>query len=547
MPRDLSGSGRSVPHLFHQPLAFYTAIRLSDPEVLSQIMSVDPFFVTQDNGAGSPLHFAVTYKRLDMALNLLNLGAEVNQKDARGYTPLHRAAFLAHIEGYMELYEFLLSRGADPSILSHASKDYLNPGRSMAIDLVVDDGGETRSKVKALEDKYDQVVKIRVPHQDIGDWITLYDFGLDQVKCWSADYEPQYPEVLMRKGIKGDKLKAKEEKMAERARILQTMDSSLTPSPSPIPSGSPVAFLFPGQGSQVVGMLSMAKDLPKVKEMLSMAHQILGFDLLDICINGPTALLDSTKIAQPALLVADLAAAEMYKIDQEAPSLYAGLSLGEYAALISAGAMSFEDGLRVVKVRSEEMGRCATSTIKPQGMLSVVGVDDVVLTKICSSALEEVKKKNPGLEVVCQISNYLFPQGRVVSGHIECLSIVEELAKGKGALKTIFLAVSGAFHTPLMEPARQALVKALASIEIHKPLMPVISNVTGLPFPDDPDAIRSLLARQLVEPVLWESSLKYIIAQGKSKLVECGPGSQIKSMMRRLNPNAWKEFQNIQP
>lgn len=544
MPRDLSGSGRSAPHHFHPPLAFYTAVRLGDPEALTQIMSVDPFFITQDNGAGTPLHMAVTYKQLDMAHHLLNLGAEVNQQDSRGLTALHRAAFLAHVEGYMEIYEFLLSRGADPSIMSHATNDYLNPGRSKAIDLIVDDGGVTRNKIKALEDKYVDLPKVRVPHPDIGDWCTLYDYGLDEVKSWPADYEPRYPEVLMRQRIKEEKLKAKAAKRAERDRILLEIDSSSVPY-RPLPP-SPVAFLFPGQGSQAVGMLSSAKDLPRVKDMLDKAQQILGFDLLEICLKGPKELLDSTKVAQPALLVSDLAAVEMFKGDQP-PSYYAGLSLGEYAALIAAGALSFEDGMKVVKVRSEEMDRCATSAVKPHGMLSVVGVDDAVLAKICSSALEEVKRKDPSRDVVCQISNCLFPQGRVVSGHLDCLAIVEDLAKAKGALKTLSLAVAGAFHTPLMEPARQALVAALESVEIRRPLVPVISNVTGRPFPDDPNEIRSLLARQLVEPVMWESSIKHIISEGKNKLVECGPGTQIKAMVRRLDPEAWKNFQNIQP
>ena len=548
MPRDLSACGRYAPHLFHQPLAFYTAVRLSDPDALAQIMAVDPYYVTQDNGAGSPLHFATTYKRLDMAHHLLNLGAEVNQRDGRGMTALHRSAFLAHIDGYIELYELLLSRGADPSILTNPSDDYLNPGERLAIDLVVDDGGETRGKIAALEKKYELTPKKRVPHKDIGDWLTLYDYGLDVVKSWPLDHDPQYPEVQLRIRKSQAREKTKIKKRAERDRILLEIDSSssvLLP-PATVTEDSSVAFLFPGQGSQVVGMLSQAKDIPQVKEMLAQAKSILGFDLIEICLNGPKESLDETKVAQPALLIAGLAAAAMYV--GPSPSCYAGLSLGEYAALISAGCMSFEDGMKVVKVRSESMDTCARAGSQPHGMLSVVGLSDQVLMKICSSALDEVKKKDPSRQVICQISNYLFPAGRVVSGHLECLLIVEQQAKAKGALKTLSLAVAGGFHTPLMEPARQSLVKALSAIEIRPPLVPVVSNVTGLPFPSDPDEIRSLLARQLVEPVKWEETLRHIIMdKGKTRLVECGPGNQIKAMVRRMDQEVWRGFQNVQP
>lgn len=463
-------------------------------------------------------------------------------------TALHRAAFLSHIDGYIQLYEYLLSRGADPSILTCQSDDYLDRGSKRSIDLVVDDGGLTRGKILALETKYEHVSRPRVPHKDIGDWITLYDYGLDVVKTWPVDHDPQYPEVLMRQSKSQEKEKAKIKGRTERDRLLLEIDSSAAPPRAPPTTGadSPVAFLFPGQGSQVVGMLSQAKDLPHVKDMLEKSQAILGFNILDVCLNGPKERLESTKNAQPALLIAALAASEMY-IGQP-PSIFAGLSLGEYAALISAGVMSFEDGMKVVKVRSESMDQCALSGGKPAGMLSVVGLTDQVLTKICSSALDEVKRKDPTRDVVCQISNYLFPAGRVVSGHLDCLAIVEDMAKAKGALKTLPLAVAGAFHTKLMEPARQALVKALEAIEIHPPRLPVISNVTGKPFPSDPDEIRSLLARQLVEPVLWEESLRHIIVdKGKTNLVELGPGNQIKAMVRRMDQIVWKNFSNVRP
>ncbi len=521
----------------HPPIAFYSAVRLGDPEQLANVMDSDPYFITQDNGAGAPVHFATTYKQLDMLHHLLNNGAEVNQRDEKGYTPLHRAAYLAHYDGYLEIYEYLLSRGADPSLKTEDYDPYLNPGRKTPVEVATEDG-DVRQKLVQLEKKYAKVKKVREPHAMIGDWWTLYDYGLEEVRQWPVDHQPVFPEEAKRAKDAEEKKAAKERRRKARAEAI----ASGGPLPSKkAPAQGPVAFLFPGQGSQAVGMLNETKDLPAVKKMLETAKDILGYDLLKLCNEGPKEDLDNTIYSQPALFVAGLAAVE--KVRAENPSLVdsvaatAGLSLGEYTALVFSGAMTFEDGMAVVKVRAESMAEAAKLG-DPHGMLSIVGLGDDDVESIC----KEVRDKMPGK--VCQVANYLFPQGRVVSGHKTALEEAQKLATTKGALKAVPVAVSGAFHTSLMAPARDALIEALSKVTISDPSIPVYSNVTGEMF-KDAEEIRSLLPRQLVESVKWEPTLKAMIASGKTQMHELGPGAQIKAMVKRLDNAVWKSFKNI--
>jgi len=311
-------------------------------------------------------------------------------------------------------------------------------------------------------------------------------------------------------------------------------------------NNSPIAFLFPGQGSQSVGMLKSCQDIPKVKEMCEKAKEILGYDILDVCINGPKEKLDETVYAQPALYLSGLAAVEKLKLDdpsfdESKVSAVAGLSLGEYCALVFAKAISFEDGLKVVKVRAESMA--AAAKVGDHGMLTVVGLKDEQLEEIVQNVKSEGKK-----DEVLEIANYLFPQGRVVSGDKSALARVEKKAQDEGALKVAYLAVSGAFHTSRMDSAAENLKNVLETIEISKPEIPIFMNVLGtrLALSEmNKESIVRMLTKQLVSPVLWEATLKNLVSEGKTKLYELGPNSQIKSMAKRVSLDVWKEFTNI--
>ncbi|KAI8476564.1 MAG: acyl transferase/acyl hydrolase/lysophospholipase [Monoraphidium minutum] len=578
MPRDLSGMGRYPPQPRYQPFAFYTAVRMGDPEMLAKIMQADPYFVTQDNGAGAPLHFAVTYRQLDMAHHLLNSGAAVNQRDGQGWTPLHRAAHLAHLDGYLEIFEYLLSRGADPSLLTDDYDPYLDPGRKTPVEVAADDPA-VRAALAGLQARYAAVAKAPAPHADIGDWWALYDYGPEAVASWPADFTPPYPGArLGRRSAAAQELKrardrvaraaAREQRRTARAAAAAALAAGGFAAPlggggaaaaapavaaaAPASNGAPGGpniFLFPGQGSQAVGMISGATAaLPAVKAMLEVAARVLGYDILELIQKGPKERLDDTVHAQPALLIADLAAAEALRARDAAAAAAcggaAGLSLGEYAALVWAGALSFEDALKVVKVRAESMAAAAAAGGRGHGMLSVVGLPDGELAAICADAAAAL-----GGGTVCEIANYIFPTGRIVSGHHDALDLVQSEAVKRGALKAARLAVSGAFHTRLMAPARAALEAALAAADVRPPRLPVWSNVTGAPFPDDPDGVRALLGRQLVEPVRWEASLAAALGGGAAgggcrALFELGPGQQIKSMVRRVDGAAWKAMVN---
>jgi len=557
-------------------------------------MDTDPYYWTQDNGAGGPVHFATTYKQIDMLHHILrNCPVAVNQRDSRGFTPLHRAAYLSQYDGYLELYEYLLSEGADPSLLSDDYDPYLNPGRKTPLEFAVKDG-PTRDGLRALEEKYAHVQKRPKPHRDIGDWWALYDYGPQTVYEWSADHKPDYPEVRRNHMTANDKRESKlrrrdareaavAEEVARRERtsveqmsgfkIISSGDDATSgttvaagavagvvaaetpPTSSTPPAASDVAFLFPGQGSQSVGMMGSIARIPAVAEMCKKAEEILGYDLLHICVNGPKDKLDDTVYAQPALFLAGLAAVE--KLRAENPEVVnrcarvAGLSLGEYTALVFAGAMSFEDGLKVVKIRAEAMKEAAS--VGEHGMLSVIGLGDETLSTIVKRARETVtanrraKDGNSASVVVCSVANYLFPTGRVVSGDSDALEEVERLALEKNAMKTARLAVSGAFHTERMAGAREQLERALAEITITAPKIPCYSNVTGGLFASvDPSAIRTALAEQLVSPVRWEDTLRNMLEeQSTITMYELGPNKQIKSMSKRVSNEAWKKFQNV--
>jgi [acyl-carrier-protein] S-malonyltransferase len=290
---------------------------------------------------------------------------------------------------------------------------------------------------------------------------------------------------------------------------------------------SKTAFLFPGQGAQEVGMgRQMAADFPAARKLFDEANQILGYDLAKICFDGPADELNSTVRSQPALFVCSLAALE--KLREQSPEIVsgcgatAGLSLGEYTALVFAGVMSFADGLRVVQVRGEAMQAASDAT--PSGMVSVLGLDRDQVEALCDKARGDD---------VLRLSNFLCPGNIAISGSKAACERAAELAPEMGAMKAVPLTVAGAFHTSIMQPAVERLTAALANIEMHSPRIPVILNVDAQPH-DDAEEIRNMLARQIVEPVLWEDSMRYLLGDGVDQFYEIGTGRVLRGLLRRI-------------
>jgi [acyl-carrier-protein] S-malonyltransferase len=298
---------------------------------------------------------------------------------------------------------------------------------------------------------------------------------------------------------------------------------------------SSIAFLFPGQGAQTVGMgRKLVEELPAARELFERANAIVGYDLLALCLEGPAGKLDSTIYSQPALFVTSLAALEWLKTNQpdvvSSCQAAAGLSLGEYTALVFAGVMTFEDGLAVVQERGRAMQDAADAV--GSGMVSILGLEREQIEKLCDDARAEGE--------VLQIANLLCPGNIVVSGHKGACERVADLAEKAGAMKTIKLAVAGAFHTPLMQPAVERLATALSKVELRPPRIPVLSNVDATAH-SDPGTIRELLVQQVVAPVLWEETLRKMLAHGHGPFWEVGPGRVLRGLLKRIDRKAQAE------
>ncbi len=283
------------------------------------------------------------------------------------------------------------------------------------------------------------------------------------------------------------------------------------------------AFLFPGQGAQHAGMCqTIVEKYPAARDLFDRANDVLGFDLAGLCVNGPQEELDKTDISQPALFVSSLAALEMLKADNpdvvDQCATAAGLSLGEYTALTFAGAMSFEDGLRVVRTRGKAMQAASDAT--PSGMISALLMSE-----------EDVEKLAAEIDGLW-IANYLCPGNIVLSGHkASCEQGLQAIEAADG--RAVQLSVAGAFHTEIMQSAVEELAAVLETVDIQSPRIPVVSNVDAEPH-SDPAEIREILVKQVQNPVFWEKSVRRLLDDGVDQFYEIGPGKVLKGLMKRI-------------
>lgn len=287
-----------------------------------------------------------------------------------------------------------------------------------------------------------------------------------------------------------------------------------------------IGLLFPGQGSQFVGMgRDLAETFPEARAAFDEADDALGVSLSRICWEGPEDELTLTVNAQPAILTHSAAVWRVLARRRPAAAIAAGHSLGEFSAYHAAGSLSFADAVRTVRRRGELMLRSGTQ--RPGTMAAILGLDDATSERVCA----EASAAGDGVVVP---ANYNAPGQIVVSGDVEAVRRVEELAKAAGAKRVIPLNVSGAFHSPLMEVAEPGLREQLEAVDLADPSFPVVSNVTAEPV-ERADAARDLLVRQLTSPVRWVASEHAIIAAGATEMLEIGPGNVLAGLLRRVD------------
>jgi [acyl-carrier-protein] S-malonyltransferase len=288
---------------------------------------------------------------------------------------------------------------------------------------------------------------------------------------------------------------------------------------------SKTALLFAGQGAQVTGMgKDLAETFPSARAWFDRADAALGYGLSGICFNGPDTELTKTENAQPGIFLVSWVTLQLLR--ERVPALdfatTAGLSLGEFTALTAAGAMSFEDGLRVVRQRGRFMQEACDVT--RGGMAAVIGLEEAPMRELCAQA-----------GVV--LANLNCPGQLVISGEAENIAKACELAKAKGARRALPLSVAGAYHSPLMASAQPKLKAELAAVNVSAPAVPVVSNVTAAPH-EKPESIRTRLVEQVTASVRWEESMRFLLAQGFTRFIELGPGTALSGFMKRIDKSA---------
>ena len=281
------------------------------------------------------------------------------------------------------------------------------------------------------------------------------------------------------------------------------------------------AYVFPGQGAQFSGMgLDLYNQSDIAKELFDSANSILGFEITEIMFNGSAEDLKQTKVTQPAIFLHSVILAKILG-DNFKPEMVAGHSLGEFSALVSTGVISFEDGLKLVSKRATAMQKACD--IQKSTMAAVLGLEDSIVEKVCDS-----------IDGVVVAANYNCPGQLVISGEINAINEACEKLKENGARRALVLPVGGAFHSPLMNPAKEELEKAIKNTIFHKPSCPIYQNVTANAVMDE-NEIKSNLISQLTSPVRWTHTIQQMIEDGATEFIEVGPGKVLQGLVKKIN------------
>lgn len=284
------------------------------------------------------------------------------------------------------------------------------------------------------------------------------------------------------------------------------------------------AYIFPGQGAQFVGMgKDLYENYPVAKQLFDQANSILGFSITDIMFSGTPESLKETKVTQPAIFLHSVVMSKVMG-DSFKPDMVAGHSLGEFSALVANGVLSFEDGLKLVSQRALAMQKACD--LQPSTMAAVLGLEDAIVEQVCNDT--------PGIVVA---ANYNCPGQLVISGEIDAINLACEKMKEAGARRALVLPVGGAFHSPLMEPAREELAAAIEGTTFSAPSCPIYQNVSTTPIVD-PDEIKKNLMLQLTAPVKWTQSVRNMVMGGATVFTEIGPGKVLQGLVKKIEPNS---------